>query len=262
MLQWYALQMLGGIEHAVGKVGDGLMHTSLPVEHSGEIGAPCVGLKSDEPLEKRLSAVGKTCLTELPAANGREGFGLLHDGRQLLVVAYEDEFGHARQQTDERGLKNLAGLVDDGTAEMLHLEDGGRRLKACCRSDDDVHALHFLTYLTQVATFADGVAQQMGGVAAVAGERLSDAQVVETRPLKHSANLVYRTVGISHEQNVPVLILPDEILQGHGGFASSRWSHEQEVVGGLHGLENHLVVIGIVGMTKLHRGVFLGRALS
>ena len=76
-----------------------------------------------------MAAVGEIDVYEFMVGDYGFALGLLHHGRQLLVVAYEHKppYGVAlsvpcRQQSDELRLKYLGSLVDDGEVEMLDAE--------------------------------------------------------------------------------------------------------------------------------------------
>ena len=74
----------------------------------------------DEPLEKRITAVGQSDFLKQRVIDSRLLFALLDNGRQLFMVTNQDEpcDGISRvmgsQQTDDVRLENLTCLVDDG----------------------------------------------------------------------------------------------------------------------------------------------------
>ena len=149
MGQGNGLELLGEIERAVGEVGDGRMHATLMVQRTNEVGAAGAQLLMDEAFEERHLTVGEADGAQLRFGDGAVAVVLLHDGRQLLIVADEDEFidvaalgcvgGRtvAGQQSDDVRFENLRGLVDDGQMEMLHVEDERVRLQRRGGGDDD-----------------------------------------------------------------------------------------------------------------------------
>ena len=101
---------------------------------------------AQQTLKKRVAAVVQTDVSERLFGYGRLFLRLLHHGRQLLVVAYEDEFRAAKsaavcrlsaifrrsvgqhgQQTNDVGFQYLACFVDDGKVEAFQVEDVGPR---------------------------------------------------------------------------------------------------------------------------------------
>ena len=104
----YGFQFLPAIEHPVRKLGNLRMHPSLSAQDADEFGALLVVFPSDQALEEGVAAVGEADVLQdthiddtpfLTVVDGRDArilLALLHDGRQLLVVADEDELIYSR----------------------------------------------------------------------------------------------------------------------------------------------------------------------
>ena len=115
MLQWHHFKAVA-VEGIVGKLGYCLVHTSLTGEHVDIAWVVTVsGLElRQQAFEERPTAICEVDVAQQGFVNSRLLLRLLHNGRQLLVVAYQHEafygvsasrFG--AEQTNQVWLKNL-----------------------------------------------------------------------------------------------------------------------------------------------------------
>ena len=88
-----------------------------------------VVLVPDEPLEKRITAVGQSDFLKQRVIDSRLLFALLDNSRQLFVVANQNEpcdgisWIMGSQQTNDVRFENLTCLVYDGKREVFDGED-------------------------------------------------------------------------------------------------------------------------------------------
>ena len=141
------------VELSAGEVGHLGVHAPLAREVVATIGGDAL----DEAFEKRAPTIRHTHSAQF--GFGDEAFGgrLLHDGRQLAVVADQhktiDErppVGVRHDEWQEVWLEELGGFVDDGQREMLagHLRDGRTQREGSAHHH--AHVLHQLLHLVEL----------------------------------------------------------------------------------------------------------------
>ena len=113
------------IEIAVREGGNLRMHPSLPDQliHQRRL----FPIPFQEPFEERQATILQPHLLQQRFLYSRFYLGLLHHGRQLLVITNQDKFPDGdlflttgRQEADNVRLQNLGGLINDGEGEALH----------------------------------------------------------------------------------------------------------------------------------------------
>ena len=136
---------------------------------------------------------------------------------------------------------------------MLQGKEVGARLDHRGRPDDDLSVDDQLTHARQRRLLSDAVLQEVGYVALRARQLTADAQEVDAVVGKHAADLVHGAVGVSHEQQAFAVVgsqlrecFAHHELQGHGGLAGARRTHEEEIITGLLGFEDNVVDAGVV----------------
>ena len=196
VLTGHGLQLFAEIEHPVGEVGDGGVHTTLLAEDADELAAPAVLLPADEALKEGVAAIREADGPQCLVADSRLHFRLLHHGRQLLIVADEDELTYLRENAHQARLQNLGSLIDDGEVELLQLEDEGARLEHRGGADDDGRLQQQLADCVEARHLTDHPIQQMVGKAGVAGTLIADADIADPGISQHSADLIDGTVGV------------------------------------------------------------------
>ena len=203
----YGLEHIA-VEMAVDEAANVWMHTSLTLQHADEGRAVVLLLPVVKAFKERVAHVVESDGVK-PAAHGACAvFGQHHHGRQLFVVADEDEFadsihiaGLCRQQSENLRFEQLRCFIDDGSLEVLAAEQFhvvGQRDDCSC---DDGHIQHQLLHLRSPRQPFGPFLQQMAPV--IRGTRLglANAQVVQWhffgKTVQHLADFVHSAVGIS-----------------------------------------------------------------
>ena len=124
LLMWQGnrFQPLVCIEHAIGKLGDVGMHATLLAKDTDEVGATALPLPPQQPFKQRLTAIIQADFPQQRVIDSRLAGVLLHDGRQLLVVADKNEllYRAVGKQSHDVRLQNLTRFIDDSQRETLH----------------------------------------------------------------------------------------------------------------------------------------------
>lgn len=127
MGQWHWCYLLVLIEELIGEGGHVGMHATLFVKHTDKLRPTSLSLLLQKSLKERTGCVAAILL--------------LHDGWQLLVVAYHHEFsdsGHnvimSAQQSYQMGLEYLGCLIDYCQRELLQTEQRNACIERCRRS--------------------------------------------------------------------------------------------------------------------------------
>ncbi len=209
----YRLQLLPAVEHLVRELGYLWVHTSLTAKDADEVGALLVVFPVDESLEEGVAAVSETDVLQdahvdgsilLAVADGwnrRILFALLYHGRQLLVVADEDELIHGGEQSDEVGLQYLARLVDDGELEVLQGEDEWLRGHHRGGAHDNSRTYYILLDGFKLRTIGDSFLYQIRAESLVARVLASQAEERNARIHQHLADFIHGSVGVAHQKN-------------------------------------------------------------
>ena len=208
MFQGHGLEMFAAVEGLRGELRHCRMHATLMVERAGEGGAALPAFPAQQPFEERLTAIQYTFFQQQGVADARGLRALLHHGGQLLVVADEDEAADvattrtmAGEQTDEVGLQNLTGLIDDGEVEMLRAEQRDLLLHARGGAHDDTAGIDLLADSLEVAGAAQCLLHHVAAIRLGAEKLVAHAKVIDVVVGEHAADLVHGTVGVSHQEN-------------------------------------------------------------
>ena len=267
--QWHHLQ-LTVVKGIVGKDGDVLVHASLFGEHVHHIGIAAVAL--EQALEERQAAVGQADVVEQSVVHLRLLFLLLHHSGQLLVVAYEHYFAYgassalvcSAEYPHQVRLQNLRGLIDDGQAELFHLEEIGVGVEGGGGAHEDARAGHPLLEGRHRTALPHLGVEQIWPVALLAREAAPDAYEVEFLLHQFAANLVDGAVGVGEQQHTGLLapqFLLERVHQSVGGLAGARRSDDEEEVLCLPHFQGQGVERAVVA-PQGERWVGQGRALQ
>lgn len=133
------------IKGMVREFGNSRVHASLFVKNAPEV----LFALAVQPFEERVAAVGQSDSLQKRIGDRCLIGTLLGDGRQLLVITYEDKLLDGillivagRQDTDQIRFENLRSFVNNSQVEPLEVEemqaviDGRRRTyKDTCAAD-------------------------------------------------------------------------------------------------------------------------------
>ena len=158
-------------------------------------------MKVQKPLKQRISAVCQADFAKFFVCYFRFRLTLLHDGRQLFVVADEDEFRHLTKQTNQLRFKDLRRFIDDEQRKVFQREKRHLRLQRSSGSNDDSNFIQSLANRAELRLVADGLLQQPMTETWVARISPSDAHIVQFGGFEHIADFIDGTVGVGGEEN-------------------------------------------------------------
>ena len=165
MRQRNRFQMFLIIKGMVREFGNSRVHASLFVKNAPEV----LFALAVQPFEERVAAVGQSDSLQKRIGDRCLIGTLLGDGRQLLVITYEDKLLDGiflivagRQDTDQVRFENLRSFVNNSQVEPLEVEEMQAVIDGRRRTYKDTCAADFFLDVCQFGTVFQAVFQQVG----------------------------------------------------------------------------------------------------
>ena len=194
------------------------------------------------PFEQRVAQVVQADGSQSFVCHLRPYRRLHHYGRQLFVVTYHHELADSlfarwrapAEQTQQLGLQNLCGFVNDGRIETLQGKQLTLAGEGGHRSYKDGAAFHPFDDCPSVATGCQHILYQIGPVRLFTSQLAADADEVYVRfdGAERFAYLVHCPVGIREQQQLlPLPVQPfHDAAQGTRRLSGTGRAYQQEAV--------------------------------
>ena len=223
------------------------MHPPLPRELVNEILRPVFLLQADETLEEGMAAILQSDFPEQRLCNLGRFLGLLHDSRQLFVVADENKLVDGIPSPVLRGkyaqqvrLQDLRGFVDDSQFKMFQREEVKFRGYGRRRPYEHPRLRNHPPDGCRIGASSHFLSQQLVVEACITRKPRPDADKPYPMLLHLLANLVHRPIRVGHQEDGGPFFRQRFLHHRHqcvGGLARPRRTDQQEVVVGLLGLQ-------------------------